>query len=146
MPIKQAVIAASALSLIYPQDGVEGYGRDAFLDDLMDACEQDIRRSLDRGAHRVQIDFTEGRLSIKLDPSGGVLRDFVALNNRVLERFSDDERARIGVHTCPGGDQDSTHSADVDYAAAASRAVRDQRRQRLRDARRRAGSRRRRSS
>ena len=79
MPVKQAVIAASALSLIYPQDGVEGYGRDAFLDDLMDACEQDIRRSLDRGAYRVQIAFTEGRLSIKLDPSGGVLRDFVAL-------------------------------------------------------------------
>jgi 5-methyltetrahydropteroyltriglutamate--homocysteine methyltransferase len=110
------VIAASALSLIYPQDGVDGYERDAFLDDLVDACEQDIRSSLDRGAHRVQIDFTEGRLSIKLDPSGGVLRDFVALNNRVLARFSDDDRARIGVHTCPGGDQDSTHSADVDYA------------------------------
>src|SRR4029453_5725709 len=108
--------AASALSLIYPQDGVEGYAREAFLDDLVDACEQDIRRSLDRGAHRVQIDFTEGRLSIKLDPSGGVLRSFVALNNRVLERFSGDERARIGVHTCPGGDQDSTHSADVDSA------------------------------
>ena len=117
VPVKQAaVIAASALSLIYPPDGVEGYGRAAFLDDLVDACEQDIRRSLDRGAHRVQIDFTEGRLSIKLDPSGGLLRDFVALNNRVLERFSDDERARIGVHTCPGGDQDSTHSADVDYS------------------------------
>jgi methionine synthase II (cobalamin-independent) len=33
----------------------------------------------------------------------------------VLERFSDTERARIGVHTCPGGDQDSTHSLDVDY-------------------------------
>jgi len=117
LPVKQAVIAASALSLIYPQDGVEGYGREAFLDDLVDACEQDIRRSLDRGAHRVQIDFTEGRLSIKLDASGGLLRDFVALNNRVLGRFSVDERARIGVHTCPGGDQDSTHSADVDYAA-----------------------------
>lgn len=117
VPVKQAVIAASALSLIYPQDGVEGYGRDAFLDDLVDACEQDIRRSLDAGAHCVQIDFTEGRLSIKLDPSGGLLRDFVALNNRVLERFSEDERARIGVHTCPGGDQDSTHSADVPYAA-----------------------------
>jgi 5-methyltetrahydropteroyltriglutamate--homocysteine methyltransferase len=34
----------------------------------------------------------------------------------VLDRFSADERARIGVHTCPGGDQDSTHSADVDYS------------------------------
>jgi 5-methyltetrahydropteroyltriglutamate--homocysteine methyltransferase len=116
VPVKQAVIAASALSLLYPQDGIDGYGREAFLDDLVDACEQDIRRSLDRGAHRVQIDFTEGRLSLKLDPSGGVLRDFVALNNRVLARFDADERARIGVHTCPGGDQDSTHSADVDYA------------------------------
>ena len=26
------------------------------------------------------------------------------------------ERRKIGVHTCPGGDQDSTHSADIDYA------------------------------
>ena len=116
VPVKQAVIAASALSLIYPQDGVQGYEREEFLDDLVDGCERDIRRSLDRGAHRVQMDFTEGRLSIKLDPSGQLLRDFVALNNRVLDRFSADERSRIGVHTCPGGDQDSTHSADVDYA------------------------------
>ena len=64
----------------------------------------------------MQIDFTEGRLSLKLDPSGGLLRSFVDLNNQVLDRFSDDERRRIGVHTCPGGDHDSTHSADVDYA------------------------------
>jgi 5-methyltetrahydropteroyltriglutamate--homocysteine methyltransferase len=116
VPVKQAVIAASALSLLYPQDGIEGYAREAFLDDLVSECRTDIRRSLERGAHCVQIDFTEGRLSIKLDPSGQVLRDFVALNNRVLEDFSDEERSRIGVHTCPGGDRDSTHSADVDYA------------------------------
>jgi 5-methyltetrahydropteroyltriglutamate--homocysteine methyltransferase len=38
------------------------------------------------------------------------------LNNQVLASFSDDDRQRIGVHTCPGGDQDSTHSADIDYA------------------------------
>jgi 5-methyltetrahydropteroyltriglutamate--homocysteine methyltransferase len=116
VPVKQAVIAASALSLLYPQDGIEGYARGDFLDDLVSECRTDIRRSLERGAHCVQIDFTEGRLSIKLDPSGQVLRDFVALNNRVLEDFSDEERSRIGVHTCPGGDRDSTHSADVDYA------------------------------
>jgi 5-methyltetrahydropteroyltriglutamate--homocysteine methyltransferase len=114
VPVKQAVIAASALSLIYPQEGIDGYDREAFLDDVVSECEGDIRRSLQRGAHCVQIDFTEGRLSIKLDPSGQLLRDFVALNNRVLDRFSK-ERTRIGVHTCPGGDQDSTHSADVDY-------------------------------
>ena len=69
-----------------------------------------------RRARRVQIDFTEGRLCIKLDPSKGLLDAFVDLNNRVLERFSDSERRHIGVHTCPGGDRDSTHSADVDYA------------------------------
>jgi methionine synthase II (cobalamin-independent) len=33
----------------------------------------------------------------------------------VLARFTADERTRIGVHTCPGGDRDSVHSADVDY-------------------------------
>jgi 5-methyltetrahydropteroyltriglutamate--homocysteine methyltransferase len=64
----------------------------------------------------VQIDFTEGRLSLKLDPSGGLLRSFIELNNQALARFSAEERARIGVHVCPGGDHDSTHSADVDYA------------------------------
>jgi 5-methyltetrahydropteroyltriglutamate--homocysteine methyltransferase len=45
-----------------------------------------------------------------------LLKEFIALNNRVLEHFSAEERQRIGVHTCPGGDHDSTHSAEVDYA------------------------------
>lgn len=115
VPVKQAVISASALSLLYPQDGVPGYSRDAFVEDLLREHETDIRRCLERGAHNVQIDFTEGRLAVKLDPSKGLLKSFVDLNNRVLARFSDAERSRIGVHTCPGGDQDSTHSADVDY-------------------------------
>ncbi len=116
LPVKQAVIAPSALSLLYPADGIDGYPREAFLADLADEAEADIRGCLDAGAHSVQLDFTEGRLSLKLDPSGGVLDDFVALNNEVLGRFDDDDRARIGVHTCPGGDHDSTHSLDVDYA------------------------------
>ncbi|MFC3982001.1 MULTISPECIES: cobalamin-independent methionine synthase II family protein [Streptosporangium] len=116
LPVKQAVIAPSALSLLYPADGIDDYPRKAFLDDLVDEAEADIRGCLEAGAHAVQLDFTEGRLSLKLDPSGGLLGDFVELNNRVLERFSQEERARIGVHTCPGGDLDSTHSLDVDYA------------------------------
>lgn len=115
-PVKQAVISASALSLLYPADGIDGYPRDAFLADLVDEAEADIRGCLDAGAHDVQIDFTEGRLALKLDPSGGLLRSFVELNNQVLDRFTDEERRRIGVHSCPGGDHDSTHSADVDYA------------------------------
>jgi 5-methyltetrahydropteroyltriglutamate--homocysteine methyltransferase len=115
-PLKQAVISASALSLLYPQKGIEGYSREQFLDDLVHEAEADIRTCLALGAHKVQIDFTEGRLSVKLDPSGGLLKQFISLNNRVLSRFSPEEKRRIGVHTCPGGDQDSTHSADVDYA------------------------------
>jgi methionine synthase II (cobalamin-independent) len=115
VPVKQAVISASALSLLYPQDGVPGYSRDAFVADLLREHETDIRRCLQHGAHKVQVDFTEGRLAVKLDPSKGLLKSFVELNNKVLSRFSAEERKRIGVHTCPGGDQDSTHSADVDY-------------------------------
>jgi 5-methyltetrahydropteroyltriglutamate--homocysteine methyltransferase len=114
-PLKQAVISASALSLLYPPEGIDGYPREAFLDDLVRETETDVRRCLDAGAHVVQIDFTEGRLAVKLDPTKALLRDFVDLNNRVLARFSPAERRRIGVHTCPGGDRDSTHSADVDY-------------------------------
>ena len=84
--------------------------------DLVDEAEADIRGPLEAGAANVQIDFTEARLSLKLDPSGGLLRSFIALNNQVLDRFTPHERRRIGVHVCPGGDRDSTHSADVDYA------------------------------
>src|SRR5437762_117618 len=96
--------------------GITGYPREAFLKDLVREAETDIRRCLAKGAHVVQLDFTEGRLAVKFDPSLGLLRMFVDLNNQVLERFTADERRRIGVHTCPGGDRDSTHSADVDYA------------------------------
>lgn len=116
VPVKQAVIAASALSLLYPADGIAGYPREKFLDDLVREAATDIRRCLAQGAHVVQLDFTEGRLAVKLDPSKRLLQSFVDLNNRVLDRFTPEERRKLGVHTCPGGDRDSTHSADVDYA------------------------------
>jgi 5-methyltetrahydropteroyltriglutamate--homocysteine methyltransferase len=116
-PVKQAVISASALSLLYPQNGLPEYSRQAFLKDLIRDATTDIRECLDANAACVQIDFTEARLSLKLDPSGGLLDSFIELNNRVLDQFSDSERRKIGVHTCPGGDQDSTHSADVDYTS-----------------------------
>jgi 5-methyltetrahydropteroyltriglutamate--homocysteine methyltransferase len=115
VPVKQAIISTSALSLMYPADGIPGYTREQFIDDLLREHELEIRRCLERGAHSVQIDFTEGRLSMKVDPSGHLLNSFIDLNNLALSRFSADERQRIGVHTCPGGDRDSTHSADVAY-------------------------------
>lgn len=116
LPLKQAVISASAISLLYPQDGIPGYSRDQFIKDLINEAEADIRKCLNGGAYNVQIDFTEARLAIKLDPSKGLLKMFVDLNNQVFDRFTEAERKRIGVHTCPGGDHDSTHSADIPYA------------------------------
>lgn len=120
-PVKQAVISASALSLIYPAEGIPGYPREAFIADLVNECEKDIRRCLDAGAHKVQIDFTEGRLSLKLDASGGVLQQFIDLINMVCDRFSAEEKKKLGIHVCPGGDHDSTHSADIDYEGLLSK-------------------------
>jgi 5-methyltetrahydropteroyltriglutamate--homocysteine methyltransferase len=116
VPVKQAVISPSALSLLYPTDGIPGYSREQFIEDLLAEHVGEVRRCLARGAHAVQIDFTEGRLAVKVDPTGALLASFIDLNNLALARFSAEERTRIGVHTCPGGDLDSTHSADVDYA------------------------------
>ncbi|WP_184546530.1 cobalamin-independent methionine synthase II family protein [Mucilaginibacter sp. FT3.2] len=116
LPVKQAIISASALSLIYPADGIEGYPQAEFMADLLNECEKDIRLCLEQGAYKVQMDFTEGRLSLKLDPSGGVLKHFISLNNQVFDRFTKEEQQKLGVHVCPGGDHDSTHSADIDYA------------------------------
>lgn len=116
-PLKQAVISPSALSLMYPAGEIPGYTRERFLEDLLREHEQEMRRCLALGAHSLQIDFTEARLAVKIDPSGALLHSFIDLNNLALSRFTPEERRRIGVHTCPGGDHDSTHSFDVDYAS-----------------------------
>jgi len=115
-PLKQAVISASAMSLLYPQEGIPNYPQKQFIDDLIKQSVKDIRSCFENGAYHVQVDFTEARLAIKLDPSKKLLKQFINLNNQVLSHFSEKERQRIGFHTCPGGDHDSTHSADVDYA------------------------------
>jgi 5-methyltetrahydropteroyltriglutamate--homocysteine methyltransferase len=116
VPVKQPVISPSALSLMYPAEGIPGYSREEFIADLLREHETEVRRCLEKGAHNVQIDFTEARLAVKLDPTGHLLNSFIDLNNLALSRFSSAERKLIGVHTCPGADRDSTHSAEVDYA------------------------------
>jgi methionine synthase II (cobalamin-independent) len=120
-PLKQAVIAPSMIVLLYPlKDEIPGYAREDFEADIVNECERDIREAFAAGAARVSIDFTEGRLATREDPrnpwtGAGLLPHFVELNNRVLERFTAEERKNIGIHTCPGGDRDSVHSADVPY-------------------------------
>jgi methionine synthase II (cobalamin-independent) len=121
VPMKQAVISPSMLALLYPlHDEVPGYSREQFEEDLVNECEKDIRGAFAAGAARVSIDFTEGRLATREDPrnpwtGAGLLPHFIELDNRVLARFSAEERTKIGIHTCPGGDRDSVHSADVPY-------------------------------
>src|ERR1700736_5567414 len=121
-PMKQAVIAPSMLALLYPLDEeLPGYSREAFEEDLVAECEKDIRQAFAAGAARVSVDFTEGRLATRNDSRNpwtgrNMLPHFIELNNRVMDRFSAQERSRIGVHTCPGGDRDSVHSADVPYS------------------------------
>ncbi|MCJ1353805.1 MAG: hypothetical protein MMC33_003792 [Icmadophila ericetorum] len=120
--MKQAVIAPSMLYLLYPLNGtVEGYPKEEFVKDLVNECEKDIRGCFEAGAKRVSIDFTEGRLASKKDPrnpwtGADLLQTFVDLNNKVLDRFSPEERKNIGIHTCPGGDCDSVHSHEVPYS------------------------------
>jgi len=120
-PVKQAVISPSMMMLLYPlEEELEGYPRERFLDDVCDEVEKDIRQCFAAGAERVSIDFTEGRLANKNDsrnPWTGkdMLQEFIDVNNRVLDRFSPEERRNIGIHTCPGGDCDSVHSKEVPY-------------------------------
>jgi methionine synthase II (cobalamin-independent) len=121
-PMKQAVIAPSMLALLYPLDEeIPGYTREQFEADLVSECEKDIRQAFAAGAARVSVDFTEGRLATRNDPRNpwtgrNMLPHFISLNNRVMDRFTAEERTRIGIHTCPGGDRDSVHSADVPYS------------------------------
>jgi hypothetical protein len=105
--MKQAVIAPSMLALLYPLDEeIPGYTREQFEADLVDECEKDIRQAFAAGAARVSVDFTEGRLATRNDPRNpwtgrNMLPHFIELNNRVMSRFTAEERSRIGVHTCP---------------------------------------------
>jgi methionine synthase II (cobalamin-independent) len=119
--MKQAVIAPSMLALLYPlNDEVPGYPRAQFEEDIVNECVKDIRLAFEAGAARVSVDFTEGRLATRADPrnpwtGAGLLPHFIELNNRVMANFTPEERQNIGIHTCPGGDRDSVHSADVPY-------------------------------
>lgn len=115
LEVKQAIISPSMMSLVYPKKGLKNYSKIEFIQDLIHEHVKEIKGCLDMGAAKVQIDFTEARFSLKLDPSGELLRDFVDLINLGLENLTEEERKKIGIHTCPGADLDRTHSADIDY-------------------------------
>ena len=49
MPVKQAVISPSALSLLYPEEGIVGYSRDQFIEDLLSEHVGEVQRCLRQG-------------------------------------------------------------------------------------------------
>src|SRR5260370_20586134 len=69
VPVKQAVISPSCLSLMYPSETIPDYSREQFIEDLLNEHETEIRRCLKRGAHKVQVNFTEGRMAGQTNPS-----------------------------------------------------------------------------
>ncbi|MBV8630316.1 MAG: 5-methyltetrahydropteroyltriglutamate--homocysteine methyltransferase [Silvibacterium sp.] len=115
LPIKQSVISPSALSLFYPETPLVDYPWDVFISHLVAEHVGEVRRCFAAGAEKVQIDFTEGRLAVKIDPSLRLLRSFVDIVNMGLSHLTAEERRRVGVHTCPGNDLGSTHSLDTNY-------------------------------
>lgn len=115
-PLKQAIIAPSAVSLLYADADLPDYRREDFLASVVSECASEIQGCLDKGAHTVQLDFTEARLACKLDGTGALLSSFIALNNLALRRFAPWERQRIGVHLCPGRNRDATPGNALEYA------------------------------
>ena len=78
--MKRILLAAAALCLVLSAIGLSGTGSKTAPPD-------------------VQID-SEAR-----NPwtNENLLQTFIDLNNRVLDRFTPEERVNIGIHTCPAG-------------------------------------------
>lgn len=110
------MIAPSTLSLVYPRPTIENYSREDFLQHLLFEAEKDIRLCLAAGAEKVQLDFPDAQLSLKLDPTGKLLKHLVEINNMLLDRFDDDEKSKLGVHVCSGNDNGKGHSLNIDYS------------------------------
>ena len=101
-PLKQAVIAPSALSLVYNSETIENYSKEQFLKDLLNEAEKDVRQCLEAGADKVQLDFAKARWSLKIDPSGDLFKEFIDINNRMLDRFNEEDKKKLGIHICSG--------------------------------------------
>lgn len=116
-PLKQAIISPAILTLLYPPEPLPDYSREDFLEDLLQEHKTEIRRCLDKGAEKIQIDFIEAGLAVRLDPRGELLNSFIYLANLALEGLTSDECKRIGMHICPGSHGSSDSGTTAEYAA-----------------------------
>ncbi len=120
LPIKQAVISPSLLSLLYPATSLPNYSRDAFVEDLLTEHVTEIRHCIDQGAYRVQIDFVDSRLATWLDSSGQLLNSFIILLSLALDCFTAEEQARIGIYVGTAPYWTGPNSIDIDDTAVLS--------------------------
>jgi 5-methyltetrahydropteroyltriglutamate--homocysteine methyltransferase len=56
VPVKQAVISPSALSLMYPAKNLPGYSREEFIEDLLGEHEREIRGCVGRPTSSISIE------------------------------------------------------------------------------------------
>jgi len=114
-PVKQAVISPSALSLMYPAEGIADYPREQFIE----TCCANMRPRCDAAVRRERTRFKSILLSAACREDRSFRpapRQFRDLNNLALSRFSPEERERIGIHTCPGVIYAQRIAPEVDYA------------------------------
>ena len=114
--MKQAVISPSALSLMYPAAAFPIIRARNSSTICWPSTKRKCAVASIKARTRSRSISRKAGSRVKIDPSGNLLNSFIDLNNLALSRFSAEERKRIGIHTCPGADRDSTHSAEVDYA------------------------------
>src|SRR5262249_2412383 len=115
-PVKQAVISASALSLMYPDEKIPGYSREQFIAGMY-ANALAVLRGESRQRKIVQIDKTVEKTprGIELDRQPTFCEVDLNLVRALLEA-APNLGLVLAQKIIAGGDRDSTHSADVDYA------------------------------
>ena len=112
--------SASAMSCFIRRPGIPGYSREASLADLIDEAEADIRGALHAGSASVQIDFTEGRLSLKLDPSGQPAAQLYRPEHKVSATSYCRRPAAHRAHVRLGVTDDFIYSGNIDYVVLVS--------------------------
>ncbi|CAF1525745.1 unnamed protein product [Adineta ricciae] len=78
--------------------------------------EKDVRQCLEADADKVQLDFAKIELTLKMKQNANLLKEFIEINNRLLNRFSREEQKKIEVHVCFDNKSDNVQSSGIDYS------------------------------
>ncbi|MEU5241970.1 hypothetical protein ACH4UR_26405 [Streptomyces lydicus] len=113
--MKQAVVAPSMMSLLYPPSGIAGYAREVFVQDVSDEAEKDIRSGWTPAHTRSSWTSKTPAPSSSWTPAAESLRGSSTSTTsscNASPRRSGPGSACTAARALPQG---STHSLDVDY-------------------------------